>query len=546
MSAMHRLGFGIGLRPKHYRDFLENSPTVDFVEAISENFMGVGGRPRAVLEKVRQERPVVLHGVSLAVASTESLDEEYLRAWKELIAQIDPVLVSDHLCWGRAHRRYAHDLLPVPLTEEALVHTVRRVAQVQEFLGRRIALENVSSYLTFAQSEMAEWEFLAEVATRADCLVLLDVNNVFVSSRNHGSDVEAFLAGIPVERVAQIHLAGHQRRPELILDTHDGPVSDEVWALYQRAIARFGQVPTLIEWDDSVPAVEVVVAEATKAKAYAQHVSKEAARPHITHKPQEKRSSPGLQHTQRLLFEAVCNAEPIAEAASVLVTERAPLSNVARIEVYAEMYWLRMRDTLREAFPSVRQQVGDETFDVWVARFMRAHPSTNPSLDRFGAAFPRFLADVHPPLADCATLEWAQAESFIAPDAPTASFAELQAVDSEKWAAVTLTAHPSLRVLRLTSDPRPLRRGHAAGEGPLLLAVWRQGFEVVHVAVNVEEARALEALQRGATLLELMEPFADHGDDGTAAFAALRSWFSEGIIASLYVGSPSIRDERAV
>ena len=235
MSTRAPLGFGVGLRPKHYLEFLETSPSVDWVEAISENFMGLGGRPLAVLEKVRRERPVVLHGVSLAVGSAEALSPAYLKEWKALIDRIEPALVSDHLCWGRAHGRYAHDLLPVPFTEEAVRHVVERVSRVQDFLGRRIALENVSSYLTFAQSELTEWEFLAQVATRADCDILLDVNNIFVSSRNHGFDPDAYLAGVPASRVAQIHLAGHQRRPELIIDTHDGPVSDEVWALYARA-----------------------------------------------------------------------------------------------------------------------------------------------------------------------------------------------------------------------------------------------------------------------------------------------------------------------
>ena len=263
------LGFGIGLRPKHYREFLEASPTVDWVEAISENFMGVGGRPLAVLEKVRRERPVVLHGVSLGIGSAAPLDPRYLEDWKALIGRIEPALVSDHLCWGRAHGRYSHELLPVPFTEAALQHVVERVSRVQDFLGRRLALENASSYFTFKQSELTEWEFLAQVAQRADCDILLDVNNIFVSSRNHGFDPDAYLAGVPIDRVVQIHLAGHQRRPELIIDTHDGPVSDEVWALYARALARFGKVPTLIEWDDAVPPLEELLAEAQKARAIA-------------------------------------------------------------------------------------------------------------------------------------------------------------------------------------------------------------------------------------------------------------------------------------
>ena len=368
------LGFGIGLRPKHYREFLEASPTVDWVEAISENFMGVGGRPLAVLEKVRRERPVVLHGVSLGIGSAGPLDPRYLDDWKALIARIEPAIVSDHLCWGRAHGRYSHDLLPVPFTEEVVRHVVDRVSRVQDFLGRRIALENASSYLTFKQSELTEWEFLAQVAQRADCDILLDVNNIFVSSRNHGFDPDAYLAGVPIDRVVQIHLAGHQRRPELIIDTHDGPVSDEVWALYARALGRFGKVPTLIEWDDAVPPLETLLAEAEKARAITpvSLALRSGERAGVRGNEQ-----PSLAVAQEILFSAICDPEPVSAVAESLIADHPPLSAKARLEVYAEMYWLRMRDVLRDAFPAVRATLGDELFDANVADFLRAHPSTH-------------------------------------------------------------------------------------------------------------------------------------------------------------------------
>jgi uncharacterized protein len=269
------LGHGVGLRNRHYADFLGERPSVDFVEAIAENFMGLGGRPRAVLEQTRKERPVVLHGVSLGIGSVAPLDSAYLAQWKALIDEVQPALVSDHLCWGRAHGHYSHDLWPVPYTEECLAHVVERVSRVQDLLGRRILLENVSSYLEFRASEMAEWEFVTEVAKRADCGLLLDVNNVYVSSRNHRFDPKTYLDAIPVDRVGQFHLAGHQDRGHLVIDTHEGEVSDAVWELYRYAVRRFGDVSCLIEWDEGVPELPVLLAEAQKARAAASEVTRD-------------------------------------------------------------------------------------------------------------------------------------------------------------------------------------------------------------------------------------------------------------------------------
>ncbi len=263
--ARTNLGHGVGLRPKHFSRFLAGSSTVDWVEAVSENFMAIGGRPPAVLEKVRQDVPVALHGVSLCIGSTDPLNQQYLGDLRNLITRIQPAIVSDHLCWGSHGGRYAHDLWPLPYTEEALEHVVGRVQHVQEVLGRQILLENVSSYVAYRASEMSEWEFLSQVAERADCGILLDVNNVYVSSRNHGFDATEYLRGLPCSRVAQIHLAGHMDKGAYLLDSHDAPVPPPVWELYRQAVHRFGRVPTLIEWDDHIPELDVLLAESSKA-----------------------------------------------------------------------------------------------------------------------------------------------------------------------------------------------------------------------------------------------------------------------------------------
>lgn len=279
-----RLGTGIGLRTVHYPHILEHLPRVDWFEAISENYMGlmrggrgtllgIAGRPIRILERIRRDYPVVLHGVSLSIGSTDPLNRKYLTRLRELIRRVEPALVSDHLCWTGVEGENLHDLLPIPYTGEALDHVVSRVARVQDFLGRRILLENVSTYLTYTHSEMPEWEFLAEVARRADCGILLDVNNIHVSAVNHGFDPVRFLVGIPVDRVGQFHLAGYSDLGDHLIDTHGHPVSKPVWALYEKAVRRFGAVSTLIEWDDRIPPFPRLEAEARKAKKIQEKVN---------------------------------------------------------------------------------------------------------------------------------------------------------------------------------------------------------------------------------------------------------------------------------
>ena len=273
MNTRSPLGFGLGLRPVYYPDILEKRPKVDWFEAISENFMVPGGRPLAMLERIRSDYPIVLHGVSMSIASSDPLDLDYLKALKGLADRFQPEWVSDHLCWTGVHGVNLHDLLPVPYTAEALNHVVERIRRVQDYLKRRIAIENVSTYVTFAESEMDERTFVAEMAERADCLLLFDVNNLFVSSFNHGFDPWHYLDAIPSERVIQIHLAGHSEAGTHKIDTHDEPICEEVWSLYEAACRRLGNRPTMIERDGNFPPFETLVAELDRARAIATAVS---------------------------------------------------------------------------------------------------------------------------------------------------------------------------------------------------------------------------------------------------------------------------------
>jgi uncharacterized protein (UPF0276 family) len=261
------LGFGVGLRTEHLARIVERPPEVDWFEVISENFMVAGGKPRHYLEFVRERYPVAMHGVSLSIGGTDPLDRDYLRGLKRLANEIQPAWISDHLCWTGVDGINSHDLLPLPYTEEALTHVVARIGEVQDFLGREILLENLSSYVGFAGSDMPEWEFVAEVARRSGCRLLLDVNNIIVSARNHGFDPLDYLNGIPADRVWQIHLAGHSDYGDYVIDTHDHDVPAEVWALYEETIARFGPVSTMIERDDHIPPLEELLAELDLARA---------------------------------------------------------------------------------------------------------------------------------------------------------------------------------------------------------------------------------------------------------------------------------------
>lgn len=274
MQKPSPLGFGLGLRPVYYREIFESKPPVDWFEVISENYMVRGGPPLAALERIRADYPIVMHGVSMSIASTAPLDMDYLAALKTLADRFQPEYVSDHLCWTGVHGVNLHDLLPIPYTQEALDHVVRRIAQVQDFLGRRIAIENVSSYVTFAESEMDEWTFVRELARRADCWLLLDVNNVFVSGYNHDFEPQEFLQAIDVDRVVQFHLAGHEDQGTHKIDTHDEPVSEEVWTLFAEAWRRFGPVSTMIERDDKFPPFAELLAELQRAREIAAGVSR--------------------------------------------------------------------------------------------------------------------------------------------------------------------------------------------------------------------------------------------------------------------------------
>ncbi len=273
-------GFGLGLRVEHYQNFLDQQPRVDWLEMTSENFMVPGGKPLFYLDAIRSCYPMVMHGVSLSIGSCDPLDMQYLGELKALIERVEPAWVSDHLCWTGVDHTNLHDLLPMPYTEEALQHMCRRVDQVQNYLGRPLVLENVSSYVNFTFDEMPEWAFIAALLKRSGCQLLLDVNNVYVSSVNHGFDAKTYIDAMPAAQIRQIHLAGHEDHGDYIIDTHDHDVCEPVWALYEYTVQRLGLLPTLIERDDNVPPLAALLDELDMARQRAARALKGALHEH--------------------------------------------------------------------------------------------------------------------------------------------------------------------------------------------------------------------------------------------------------------------------
>jgi len=286
------LGFGLGLRTEHYTHVLQHKPDVDWFEIISENYMVPGGKPLHYLDQIRRDYPIVMHGVSMSIGSTDPLNLDYLKNLKQLIERVQPRWISDHLCWTGVNRTNSHDLLPLPYNEETIRHVVEQIKQVQDYLGQRILVENLSSYVTYKDSEMTEWDFIDEIVQRADCYLLLDINNIFVSAHNHHFDPLDYINAMDGARVMQFHLAGHSYHDDMIIDTHDHDVCDPVWSLYQVALKKFGAVSTMIERDDHIPAFPELRRELAIAEGIAARVLN----------PQQRKIRPAKPQSEEVIY----------------------------------------------------------------------------------------------------------------------------------------------------------------------------------------------------------------------------------------------------
>lgn len=580
MAVRPHLGHGVGLRTRHYELALASKLDVDWVEVISENFFGAGGRPLRTLERVREQLPVVLHGVSLGIASLEAPDADYLAALRRLIEIVEPAWVSDHLCWTTHEGKHTHALLPIPYSEQALAATAERVARVQDALGRQLLLENVSSYVSFAADSLREWEFLRELCERTDCLLLLDVNNIIVSCSNHGWDIGEYLDGIPSERVWQLHLANHTDRGTHKFDSHLGAVPDEVWALYREVLARFGPISSVVEWDEDTPEWETLRAEQRKAAAIEQEVCGEAARvlpelrPAVCDREALARASEAagieaLAEIQALMWQAIsfptgagdmlaASTPAVRERYAAVFAETPSFSRLQRLEVYANDYYWRLAGVLELHFPAVAWMLGHVQFHNLVTDYVLVSPSREPDLRRYSRDFPSFLSqheegEREPELVEVAWIELDRVQILDFPDERPLTREAFEAIELDRWPGLRFATSRTVR-LRATSRPfTPMyvlcREGQSLGHArrrhppqPGHALIWRRDLTVHHRDVEAPEARALLALLDGLTFLEICAAASGATQiEGLAGDAAapmqvaewLRRWVDDGLIIAV-------------
>lgn len=393
-SPVSQLGFGLGLRPQHYPHIFEHSPAVDWFEIISENFMDTDGRPKRNLARIKEQYPIVMHGIALSIGTVDPLNSEYLRKLKALADWVNPAWISDHLCWTGIAHRTTHDLLPVPYTEAALKHVVARIRQVQDYLERPIALENPSTYLEFKSSHMPEAEFITRMTERSGCNLLLDVNNVYVTCFNHRLDPKAYIDALPLDRVAQIHLSGHSNHGTHIIDTHDDHVIDEVWALYGYVVKQAGRTPnTMVEWDDKIPEFPILVAELDKAKRAAKEATHHSALPQLAEAqvPYTVNTRVSLKSEQHHMQEAIMRGAAFDSDPAAWIRAKKEFSPADQLAVYTNAYRYRLYDSTAEDYPVLKNYLGNDRFDELISDFVETVRSDHFNIARFGAKLPDFV-----------------------------------------------------------------------------------------------------------------------------------------------------------
>ncbi|MGH7288411.1 MAG: MNIO family bufferin maturase, partial [Myxococcota bacterium] len=524
---MQRPLFGVGYRTQHAGE-IARAPggALDWFEIVSDNYLGVGGPRRAQLEKLRAERPVAMHGVSLGVAGSGPLDAAYLSGLRELASWLEPAFVSDHLCWTALGGFASHDLLPVAYTREVLAHVAVRVMQVQEALGRTILLENPTAYVAFRAREMDEASFLAALCRETGCGVLLDVNNLVVNAANLGDDPAGYLTTLPDGAVGYMHLAGHAVLPDVRIDTHDAAVPSAVWQLFDSAARRFPGASVIIERDDQIPSYEELVAEAELARTHHRAAVRQAPREDDTpqagrsparsqSKANEERSWPALQRE----FFARLVDKPLGfehEGLGALLDEGLPVRAPRGMRVYSDAYSASLRSALATNFVALARVLSPADFDRLAAAYLRAHPPRGHDFQSLGNCLAEFVAcypfehDYGVPrevLSELARLEQAQLEVQDAPDAESIVGPEqLAAIDPEAWPGVRIRFAPALRLVRARHDVAPVIEAVAEGRDPerpvpgeVAYRVARAGIGVRTERLTSQEAVLFEALLAGAS-----------------------------------------------
>jgi len=548
-------GVGVGLRAPHYKQFLAHRPRVAWLEVHSENYLDQSGWDWHVLQQLRRDYTVSLHGVGLGLGSARGFSEAHLARVRELVRSVAPALVSEHLCWGAVADRQLNDLLPLTLDQAALDLLSARVSRVQDALGRQLLLENVSTYVRFHADAMSEAEFLAALAARTGCGLLLDINNLYVNQCNHGEDALAALAAIPPGAVGEMHLGGHLVTPEAVIDHHGDRVAGPVWRLYEAALARFGAVPTLIEWDTDVPPLEVLLDEAGKAATL--HARAATAPPAVAMPlaaaagaaaqacaAADEGADAQLAQHQQLFAGALFDAQLAPQAVALCAAGRGHVAH--RYALYRGNLTASWTKTLAAACPVVLALVGEEFFGGLARAYGRAHPSDNPDLNHFGAHFSSFLrhfphvAD-YPYLPDMAALEWLLHRAHYAPSAQGLTAEQLAAIPPDQLENARFALHPAVQLFKSDWAVIPLWQAHQPDSGiafPQDMAVASQGMVVrPHWQASVQPLdaashAALGVFVEGGNLGAALDAAFDEDENFDVA-ASLQHWLAHALLVEL-------------
>lgn len=515
--ASRNTGFGLGLRTAHYSDFLNAPQPLDWLEIITDNYLIEGGKPLAILETIRRDYPIAMHGVAMSIGAAQGVDIAYLQQVKALAQRIEPLWVSDHLCWTGPSPEQLHDLFPLPYTDEAARHVVAQITRAQDILGRRLVIENVSSYIQYPQDSCSEWQFLAHIAQEADCLLLVDVNNIYVSSVNHGFDPLHYLHALPAHRVQQIHLAGHENRGDHIIDTHDHPVAPAVWQLYAQACQRLGAVATMIERDDHIPPLPELLAEMQIARSIAaEHIPTSAAQ-HTAATVVSDTSAIGqgtqpdnLAHSQRRLADYVL-AQPMPASVSIaLPTHEQPQPISGRPHIYHHAYRARLTEVLDDTFAKTYLYMGSDTFDEHASAYAVAHPPHTRSLNRYGEGIVTYLETLYPDnpeLHELAQLDWDLRTRFDGRNHPALSAADAQ--QNPAWITHPAPLHPSAVLRPITTNVVALWNAIHTDQDvpeaialpePSTLIIWRKGHQPHFRSTTAQEALFVQHLHQGLSV----------------------------------------------
>ncbi|MET3130823.1 uncharacterized protein (UPF0276 family) [Oxalobacteraceae bacterium GrIS 1.11] len=536
----HFLGTGVGLRAPHYRQFIEQRPALDWLEVHTENYLDQAGWDWQVLQQLRRDYPISLHGVGLGLGSARGFSTQHLERVRSLVERVEPALVSEHLCWGAVDQRHLNDLLPLTLNEAALTLLCARLGQVQDTLKRQILLENVSTYVRFRDDTMSEAEFMAELARRSGCGLLLDVNNLYVNQCNHQEDALAAIAAIAPGSVGEIHLAGHLVTPQAVIDHHGATVADPVWLLYQAALERFGRVPTLIEWDTDIPSLEILLGEARKASTLAARYAPGSRSGSAMAAPAPCQAGEALIHVQSLFAGAL-----LAPALEEHVLDRCKgEDNHHRFALYRGNLTATWNKTLGHVYPVVRMLVGDEFFGGLTHAYGLAHPSDSGDLNRFGAHFAPFLETFPhvanlPYLPDMARLEWALHRAHYGADASGVSAATLAGLTPEQMETASLGLHPACCLLESDWAILPLWLAHQ-GElefpqqmrTPSYALVTRPLWKTEVFALSRSAHAALGILAAGGSFGAALDA-AFEIDDAFDVGANLQQWIKHAVIVEI-------------